>query len=518
MDNNKKKDVNIQGLLKEVLDSRLKKIICSNPRKKSAELRKVTVKPVLIKGNLQFQFEYLTENKATHKNMDGKEAALCIADLVAGSFKQINIFTAAEEITVLASKPEKLHIKRRTNPDKEFNNQTETANNSAASNSKAPNSPDANSPDANSQGANLPDANSQGANLSDGNLSGTNLPGADSSGSEVAFGLSQKAGESLLAHDRKKKYIIPEDVPCDFLIRLGVMDENGKVFKKHYSKFRQINRYLEILNDVVDKSFIGRNIKNQNDVNSASSVNIKNHDIYIADNQTATNQKNNDSDKKARIKIIDFGCGKAYLTFAVYYYLHVMKGMNLEVVGLDLKKDVIEFCNNIADDLGYENLVFKVGDIADYKDEGCDMVMTLHACDTATDFALANAVAWDAKVILSVPCCQHELFKQIKNEELKPLLKHGILKDRFTELLTDSLRGLALESRGYDVQMIEFTTLEHTQKNIMIRAIKANCPEDKKSKKAAEKYYDLKNQFGARPTTDLILPSAASAAAEAASN
>lgn len=437
MDNNKKKDVNIQGLLKEVLDSRLKKIICSNPRKKSEELRKVTIKPVLIKGNLQFQFEYLTENKATHKNMGGEEAALCIADLVAGSFKQINIFTAAEEITILASKPEKLHIKRRTNSNRDFNNQTEKPNDSTASHSMAPSSPNANS------------------------------PGADSSGSEVAFGLSQKAGESLLAHDRKKKYIIPEDVPCGFLIRLGVMDENGKVFKKHYSKFRQINRYLEILRDVSEKHLFSDNVNS--------------------------------------LKIIDFGCGKAYLTFAVYYYLHVMKGMDLEVVGLDLKKDVIEFCNKTADDLGYDSLVFKVGDIADYKDECCDMVMTLHACDTATDFALANAVAWNAKVILSVPCCQHELFKQVKNEELKPLLKHGILKDRFTELLTDSLRGLALEARGYDVQMIEFTTLEHTQKNIMIRAILSRGSEDAKSKKASDQYRDLKEHFSVNATTDLII-------------
>lgn len=245
-----------------------------------------------------------------------------------------------------------------------------------------------------------------------------------------------------LSHNQKKNYIIPDGTPCDFLIRLGVMDRDGKVFQKHYNKFRQINRYLEIVDDVFP---------------------------YLPGGMDRP------------IRIIDFGCGKAYLTFAIYYYLRILKQRNVEIIGLDLKEDVIDFCNQVADDLGYHELKFLMGDIADYTSDHADMVVTLHACDTATDYALINAVAWNTRVILSVPCCQHELFRQIKNDLHQPMLKYGILKDRLTEYLTDGLRGLKLEACGYDVAMIEFTSLEHTARNIMIKAVKAGpeaeaCP------------------------------------------
>lgn len=226
-----------------------------------------------------------------------------------------------------------------------------------------------------------------------------------------------------LAHDKKKQHIIEDGKPCDFLIELGVMSPEGKVFKKHYSKFRQINRYLEIADDSFDAL-----------------------------------------PKEGTLRIIDFGCGKSYLTFALYYYLKLIKGRDVEIIGLDLKEDVIRFCNETAKKLGYDQLTFLTGDIADFQSTGADMVVTLHACDTATDFALINAVKWHSKVILSVPCCQHELFSQIENPLHQPMLKHGIIKDKFTELLTNSLRGLKLEAAGYDVNMIEFTSLEHTAK------------------------------------------------------
>ena len=242
-----------------------------------------------------------------------------------------------------------------------------------------------------------------------------------------------------LEHNHTKKYVIPDGVPCDFLIRLGVMGDDGKVFQKHYGKFRQINRYLEIVEDVFP---------------------------YLPAK----------ADGKP-LKIIDFGCGKAYLTFAIYYYLKVLKNRDVEIIGLDLKTDVIDFCNKVAADLGYHELKFLKGDIADYTSDHADMVVTLHACDTATDYALMNAVAWNTKVILSVPCCQHELFSQIKNEIHDPMLKYGILKDRLTEYLTDGLRGLKLEAKGYDVAMIEFTSLEHTARNIMIKAVKSDLLE-----------------------------------------
>lgn len=261
---------------------------------------------------------------------------------------------------------------------------------------------------------------------------------------------------SAAPHNRAKNYVLPAGLPCDFLIRLGIMGEDGTVFPRSYSKFRQINRYLEIVEDVFP---------------------------YLPQDKT--------------LKIIDFGCGKAYLTFALYHYLKVMKHRNVEIIGLDLKEDVIDFCNGVAADLGYDELKFLKGDIADYTDDHADMVVTLHACDTATDYALINAVAWNTKVILSVPCCQHELFKQLKNDLHKPILKHGILKDRFTEYLTDGLRGLKLEAAGYDVAMIEFTSLEHTARNIMIKAVKTNAAGAyaKKKREAAQQQYEALCEF-----------------------
>ena len=209
-------------------------------------------------------------------------------------------------------------------------------------------------------------------------------------------------------------------------------------------------------------------------------------------------------DSEKPLRIIDFGCGKAYLTFAIYHYLKIIKGLKVEIIGLDLKSDVINFCNQVASDLGYGELKFLRGDIADYTNDYADMVVTLHACDTATDYALINAVAWNTKVILSVPCCQHELFKQIKNSIHQPMLKHGILKDRLTEYLTDGLRGLKLESKGYDVSMIEFTSLEHTARNIMIKAVKRFDADGTRAAKAQKQYEELRDFYQVNPTIDVL--------------
>lgn len=270
-----------------------------------------------------------------------------------------------------------------------------------------------------------------------------------------------------LSHNKQKNYIIPVGKPCDFLAELKVMSPEGKVYQKYYSKFRQINRFLEIVDDSFDSL-----------------------DRAPEDNRP--------------VKIIDFGCGKSYLTFALYYYFVVIRKMNVEIIGLDLKEDVIAFCNATAEKLGYDSLKFLVGDIADYIDDHADMVVTLHACDTATDYALINAVGWNTKVILSVPCCQHEMFSQIKNEISDPMLKHGIIKDKFTELLTDGLRGLRLEACGYSVSMIEFTSLEHTSKNIMIKAVRPKNISEKKKEKALRQYEALKNEFNVKPTIDQL--------------
>lgn len=237
------------------------------------------------------------------------------------------------------------------------------------------------------------------------------------------------------SHNRKKNYLLPENEPVDFLVELGVMTKEGKVRSPKYDKFRQINRFLEIIDDVA---------------------------------------KHLPSDRE--INIIDFGCGKSYLTFAIYYYLHNQKNLDIRITGLDLKKDVIERCNKLKDKLNYEKLTFINGDIADYNElSDVDMVVTLHACDTATDYAISKAVSWNSKVILSVPCCQHELNKQIKCDVLQPVLKYGLLKERMSALITDGLRASLLEQSGYNVQILEFIDMEHTPKNILIRAVKNNA-------------------------------------------
>jgi SAM-dependent methyltransferase len=260
--------------------------------------------------------------------------------------------------------------------------------------------------------------------------------------------INDKSYEVNREHNREKNYILKDGKKIDFLMLLGVMDSNGKVYKKKYDKFKQINKFLEIVNDIFENF-----------------------------------------DGKEKLKIVDFGCGKSYLTFALYYYLTQIKNIEADIVGLDLKEDVINYCNQVKDNLKYDGLKFICSDIKDYKFEGdLDLVVTLHACDTATDIALVNAIKWNTKVILSVPCCQHELFDKIDNIKLTPMLKHGIIKERLNSLVTDSLRGLYLEKYGYQVNMLEFIDMEHTPKNIMIRAIKNNASIDDKKTIEIEEY------------------------------
>ena len=210
--------------------------------------------------------------------------------------------------------------------------------------------------------------------------------------------------------------------------------------------------------------------------------------------------------KDRPVKIIDFGCGKSYLTFAVYYYLHIMNGRDVEMIGLDLKKDVIAHCNRMAEKYEYTSLHFLEGDISTYDGaDSADMVITLHACDVATDFALDKAVHWNAKVILSVPCCQHELNAQIENDMLEPLLKYGILKERFAALLTDALRANLLEQHGYEVQILEFIDMEHTPKNLLIRAVKRGEKADKKQEKLENSYKTLCDELNAHGTLENLL-------------
>lgn len=235
-----------------------------------------------------------------------------------------------------------------------------------------------------------------------------------------------------LSHNRRKNYLLEEGTPVAYLVKLGVMTKDGRVVKEKYDKFRQINRFLKFIQDVCTEFPEGE-----------------------------------------EISILDFGCGKSYLTFAMYYFLRELRGYDVNIIGLDLKTDVIENCSRLAAAYGYEKLHFCQGDIAGFEGlKKVDMVVTLHACDKATDYALAKAVKWDAQVILSVPCCQHELNGMIENGLLSPVLKYGILKERMSALLTDGIRANLLESKGYSVQILEFIDMEHTPKNLLIRAVK----------------------------------------------
>lgn len=371
--------------LKELLKKEMKEEgfiygVLSGIRKRSeATYNKVTIKPVLIKDEILFQFTYYYDKKVKHQNLEMNEAEKSISDLLKCYFKQGMVYTISADYQILVSKKGKMKILKKAPTKKQVD----------------------------------------------------------------------------LSHNRKKKYIIEEDKPCSFLIRLGVMNKEGKVFTNKYDKFKQINRFLEMVDDCVP---------------------------YLDKNRT-----NN---------IIDFGCGKSYLTFALYYYLVEKLGLSINIIGLDLKEDVIKLCNNIAKDLEYDKLKFIHGNIKEFEEtNNVDMVVSLHACDTATDEALSKAVKWNAKVILSVPCCQHELLNKIKNDAMIPMTKHGIIKEKLSSLVTDSIRGNVLEIMGYSVQLLEFIDMEHTPKNILIRAFKNN----KNDKDAINEYLQFKEFWKVEP-------------------
>lgn len=273
-----------------------------------------------------------------------------------------------------------------------------------------------------------------------------------------------KKKQSML-HNRKKNHILEEGLAVDFLVELGILNQSGKIADKKGDKFKQVNRFLELVQDLLP---------------------------HLQSNKT--------------LKIIDFGCGKAYLTFALYHFLHIKHHLNIEMYGLDLKKEVIEFCQNLADKLGYKNLHFAIGDIKNFNQEGeVDMVVALHACDTATDMAIEKALQWKANIILCVPCCQHELYPQVKSNELTPLLKHGILKERFASLATDAARAQLLEIFGYNTQIIEFIDMEHTPKNLLIRATRRNGSSVEQAKLLEEEYIKFKNFLNISPFLERCL-------------
>ncbi|MBR1932057.1 MAG: SAM-dependent methyltransferase [Lachnospiraceae bacterium] len=370
----------LRQLLEEFLNRELVMMILSNSRD-TERGSKVKIRPVLLKEELFFQETLYRGAQVFHENFRADEMVKRIERYLETLFKQCECKAPGWEATVLVSKKGKMTIKRR-------------------------------------RVAGTQDA--------------AKREGADAENREQA-----------LSHNRKKTYILQEGRPVDFLIGLGVQTPDGRVAKAKYDKFRQINRYLEFIEDVLE---------------------------HLPKDRT--------------IKIIDFGCGKSYLTFAMYYYLHELQHRDIEVIGLDLKKDVIEHCNKLAEELHYDCLRFERGDISTYEGaEGVDMVVSLHACDTATDYALEKAICWGAEVIMAVPCCQHEVNRQIHCDSLQPILKYGLLKERLSALVTDAVRANLLEQNGYDTQILEFIDMEHTPKNLLIRAVKRGKMQTAGSKK-----------------------------------
>lgn len=356
---------------------------------------KAKVRPVLSGGKIHIQAEEFRGKQAFHKNMTIPEAADYMMELMEKSFKQAQLETESWSGQILVSKKGKVSVKVK-----------KKAAQAALKNAEL-----------------------------------------------------EHAWKSGLTHNRKKRYILEEGIAVPFLVDLGVQTKDGKIVNSRYDKFRQINRFLEFIEDILPKL-----------------------------------------DKDRESVIIDFGCGKSYLTFAMYYYLKELKGYPVRIIGLDLKEDVIRKCNELAKRYKYNNLTFLTGDIASYEGvDHVDMVVTLHACDVATDFALDKAVRWGAKVILSVPCCQHELNGQMENELMKPLFQYGIIKERTAALYTDAIRAQILEAVGYRTQILEFIDMEHTPKNLLIRAVKQGKPKDNKKELGAvmealhiePKLYDL---------------------------
>lgn len=364
------------------------KVIISKPASKSQEIIKV----VIESKKDGYQVSKYTSKQVFHDNIKATELADKMAELVEGSFRQVNGFCDKFEHMIMISKSGQFTYKKR------------------------------------------------------------------------AIKADEKVN-TVATHNRKKNYIIEEGQTVAPLVDMGIFTKEGKVVNSMYDKYKQINRFLEILDDEIG------------------------------------------SLKCDQLNVIDFGCGKSYLTFVVYYYLTEIKKIKANIIGLDLKADVIAKCNEAAKKYGYDNLKFEVGDVNGFKTPfDVDMVITLHACDTATDYALYNAIQWKAKMIFSVPCCQHELNKQIDTEDLKLLSRYGIIKERFCALATDAIRANLLEYAGYKTQLLEFVDFDHTPKNILIRSVRRPLPINSVKNNALLEVDNLIKEFNFKPTLyDLLI-------------
>ncbi len=375
----------MQKTLKKIVDTKVYKIIISNPIEKTNIFKKI----VIEKKQNGFQLSKYTEKQVFHENIDDDKLFVTLYSVVSGNYKQLNAWSDGTEHILLVSKKGVCTYKSKK---------------------------------------------------------------------------SEVSNVHPCDHNRKKHYILEEGTVVAPLVDMGIFTPDGKIVKSMYSKYKQINRFLEIIDDEI-------------------------HNI-----------------KSDTVNIIDFGCGKSYLTFILYHYFTEIAKIKVNMIGLDLKADVIKKCNEAAKKYGYSDLRFELGDINGYKAPfDVDIVISLHACDTATDFALYNAISWNAKYIFSVPCCQHELNEQISPKEMNILSRYGIIKERFSALATDAIRGNLLEYCGYKTQIMEFIDLDHTPKNILIRAVKRDSVSEKTKNNMLNEINTLISEFGFTPTLYKLL-------------
>lgn len=388
----------LEQYFQQILTDNVYRLIISKPKKKEPEYKKIVIEK---KGDY-FQIAKYTEKQVFHENINPEDLAKRCSELTYDQFLQVNAWTVEWEYYILISKKGNAALKRKK---------------------------------------------VQGAT-------------AISTSQKTHGKESAPAQDSLdnTSHNRTKNYILKEGTPIPPLVDMGVFTKEGKVVRTMYDKFKQINRFIEMIDDTLKDSSV------------------------------------------AELNVIDFGCGKSYLTFILYYYLTEIKKIKANMIGLDLKADVIKHCNEVAEKYGYDGLHFELGDINGYQTPfDVDMVITLHACDTATDFALYNAITWNARMIFSVPCCQHELNHQIQTDHFKVLTDYGIIKERFSALATDAIRGKLLEYCGYKTQLLEFIDFAHTPKNILIRAVKRPMTVKNARTKAMDEVDQLCEEFHFKP-------------------
>lgn len=401
----------LEKILQEMVKEWIVKMIISKPVQKTNPYKKI----VIERKQEYFQAAKYTEKQVFHDNVKPEDLKAYLGELITDVYLQVNAWDLEKEHILLLSKKGKITYKTKKLPKTE-------------------------------------NVDSAGEKLRD-----------DGIATDAQQKVSAIEG-TYTAHNRKKNYLLEEGQIIPPLVDMGVFTKEGKVVKSMYDKFRQINRFIEMIDD------------------------------GVRDYQ------------KDEIHIIDFGCGKSYLTFIMYYYFTEVRQMKVQMLGLDLKEDVIRKCNETAQKYGYENLRFEMGDINGFQTPfDVDMVVTLHACDTATDFALYNAVCWNAKMIFSVPCCQHELNKQMQTDDLSLLTRYGIVKERFAALTTDAIRANLLECCGYKTQLLEFVDFAHTPKNILIRAIRKPVVPASVKKKYLAEVENVMEEFHVNPTLYTLL-------------